>query len=190
MSKLENYGMNVNFSLAINNETEYEIGVHITDSNGIDLDSKASSDNMEDCLNAIVDEILEEYISQAMEKAFEKEPQEEPNLEQEVKSLKTDNALLEARIKDLQEKLMSQKVNQQDSNLKPPYKVTCNNTITSEDLYKDMVNRLKLFQDPHYYSSDVDYRKPTALQAYLNGDLDFSDNENKNLKEILRLFSL
>lgn len=144
MSKLKNYGMDINLSLAINNETDYEIGVHLTDSTGIDLDSRAASDSIQNCLDAIMGELIEGYVSQTIEKSAAQAPQPQ-SLEDEIKSLKADKALLEARLKDQQGKIDQLKTRQAEDY---SFKVPAGHPIRYKDLSKDFQVAMDSVQDP------------------------------------------
>lgn len=142
MSNDEKYGLTFNFSLAMDGE-DISMGVHVTDSTGIDISSEVETDDMEEGFYALVEETLIGIVNQKMAQEEETEENaDKEDLQEVINSLEADNALLEARVEDLQNKLKNAKEDQGKTPywINPDFKtpiITCDSSAKSNLRYKN-----------------------------------------------------
>lgn len=105
MNISEDYGIDVNMSIVFSAEDgTISAGLHLVDSDGFDVSVEHDGDTMEDVLTYMLEEVdqaMEDfYLEQEDddEKGYEDVAQMIVDLEDEVKSLKIDNAILQQRI--------------------------------------------------------------------------------------------
>lgn len=102
----DRYGMDVNFSLVVNNDNDYSIGMRLTDSDGIDASSEVNTDDLNEGINAVCSEIVKDFVNQKKQKVSDKKFENQElldeinRLNQEISRLKVDNQVLEKRISD------------------------------------------------------------------------------------------
>ena len=102
----EDYGVDVNLSMVFNSsDGSVSAGLHVVDSDGFDISVEHDSDTIEEVctylIDAVEDGINEFYTSKIQEdeeKGYEDVAQMIVDLEDEIKSLKIDNAILQQRI--------------------------------------------------------------------------------------------
>lgn len=111
----EDYGIEVNASM-VHNDGTYSVGLHYSDTNGIDISQEGSSDSCPDLLDNIMNGFWKEFIKKSFE-APEKEPEKEDpkndekllaeikKLQDQIQSLTIDNQILVDREKELHERL-------------------------------------------------------------------------------------
>lgn len=104
------YGLNANVSI-VKNDGDYEIGVHVTDSKGLDCSSHVLTDDPVEGITSLLNEVKEDIVNQstASEEEFDDDggySEEEyiEYLEKELESLEIDNQILEKRLQDLMDK--------------------------------------------------------------------------------------
>lgn len=103
-SELKNYPYGAELSMAFtaNSNNDYDIAFAMSDSKGVNIDVCASGENFLEVVSALMDDIVEEYEEQTMdeEDLAEKEYKEMWGI---IRSLETDNKLLEQRVAELME---------------------------------------------------------------------------------------
>ena len=103
----DSYGMDLNFSLVSNGENDYQLGMRFTDSEGTDVSSDVTTDDLSEGVNAIITEIMTGVTDQK-KKAIKEEEQKGRDLQEyiselegQIESLKIDNQVLENRVQTL-----------------------------------------------------------------------------------------
>lgn len=86
----EKYGAEINIGF-VHDEEGIHLGIHITDSEGLDVNSEASGESIEDVVVTAVAEIVDEIDNAVVEK----EPEEDLD---EIASIRMDLAALQARL--------------------------------------------------------------------------------------------
>lgn len=103
----DSYGMDLNFSLVSNGENDYQLGMRFTDSEGTDVSSDVTTDDLSEGVNAIITEIMTGVTDQK-KKVIKEEEQKGRDLQEyiselegQIESLKIDNQVLENRVQTL-----------------------------------------------------------------------------------------
>lgn len=96
------YGVNFNASYVMNGD-DIELGIHATDSDGVDVSTKVNGDNINDVVAAAMEDIMNGVQEQKAKKI---------NAVDDVTRLKEQNARLQARVEQLQKELDVKKVSQ------------------------------------------------------------------------------
>lgn len=122
----ENYGLNFNYSLATDGD-DIRMGVHVTDSNGVNVSSEVETQDIEEGFRTLVDKILSGIFNHSADQQEE----EDVDLDAMIAALEHDNMILENRVKDLQKKIIS---------------YTANNTLLEKRL-EDLQNKLNPTKD-------------------------------------------
>lgn len=91
---MESFGIKVNLSLVSDEEGYMEAGLHLTNTNGADIDIQTGGQDIE--------EIFDNILSEAIDQLFEEEKKSDVELLQE------ENDMLRDEIKFLREKLQKQ----------------------------------------------------------------------------------
>lgn len=114
------YGMTINCSMTQNTDDKCELGFHLQDSEGVDIDYNTEGEDLVGMIENAVEDILNEYYLQIdeIEEKAQKEETEEYNktedyseyiqkleerielLQDEVQSLRADNQILQRRADD------------------------------------------------------------------------------------------
>ena len=98
----DSYGMDLNFSLVSNGENDYQLGMRFTDSEGTDVSSDVTTDDLSEGVNAIITEIMTGVTDQKKKAIKGRDLQEYiSGLEGQIESLKIDNKVLENRVQTL-----------------------------------------------------------------------------------------
>lgn len=91
------FGMNFNISVVANDENDIEMGLHYTDTMGVDVGACAAGDSLDNVLAALFTDFVTEYT----EVTAEEEPMSElDQLKAEIEKLKEENARLEHRLQE------------------------------------------------------------------------------------------
>lgn len=97
----ESFGMNINMSLVSDEDSNYSMGIHYNDSDGVDVESKGEGDDWSELVTGLFTDIFDDILKQKKEK--EKKVEETPEekisrLMDEIQSLKIDNEILKQRL--------------------------------------------------------------------------------------------
>ena len=106
MNISEDYGVDVNLSMVFNSsDGSVSAGLHVVDSDGFDISVEHDGDTVEEVCTYLIDAIedgMNEFYMSAIkddeEQGYEDVAQMIVDLEDEIKSLKIDNAILQQRI--------------------------------------------------------------------------------------------
>lgn len=101
----ESYGLNFNMALTSDKDGIVDLGVHITDTNGLDLDHKVSGKNFEKIVNELIDTLTNELmaVSNGRKQKKDKEQAEKIKKEREERAAKL--ADLKAKAEEIKKQI-------------------------------------------------------------------------------------
>lgn len=102
---MNNKAISVNMSF-VDNDGAVEAGAHITDSNGLDINTKITGNSFEEVIENLSEDLIEQMISQYAAQQKEEEPVED--YPQITERLYAENQTLKKRVQELEKKLASQ----------------------------------------------------------------------------------
>lgn len=100
----ESYGLNFNFAMTTNEDGVVDLGVHVTDSDGLDLDHKASGKDGMKVINEITSTLTRELMAVSNGRKQKKDKEKAEKLEKE----RAERATKLANLKEQAEKIKKQ----------------------------------------------------------------------------------
>lgn len=100
----ESYGLNFNLAMTTNEDGVVDLGVHVTDSDGLDLDHKASGKDGMKVINEITSTLTRELMAVSNGRKQKKDKEKDEKLEKE----RAERATKLANLKEQAEKIKKQ----------------------------------------------------------------------------------
>ena len=101
---VESYGLNFNLAMTTNEDGVVDLGVHVTDSDGLDLDHKASGKDGMKVINEITSTLTRELMTVSNGRKQKKDKEKAEKLEKE----RAERATKLANLKEQAEKIKKQ----------------------------------------------------------------------------------
>lgn len=101
---VESYGLNFNLAMTTNEDGVVDLGVHVTDSDGLDLDHKASGKDGMKVINEITSTLTRELMAVSNGRKQKKDKEKAEKLEKE----RAERATKLANLKEQAEKIKKQ----------------------------------------------------------------------------------
>lgn len=136
----ESYGLNFNLAMTINEDGVVDLGVHVTDSDGLDLDHKASG---KDAMK-VIDELTSTLTRELMIVSYDRKQKKD---KEQLKSFKKEREERAAKLADL--KSQAEKIKKQIEEIEKDTK-DAKTVRTSRPSYESLLDQdfarlLKLF---------------------------------------------
>lgn len=103
----ESYGLNFNLAMTTNEDGVVDLGVHVTDSDGLDLDHKASGKDGMKVINEITSTLTRELMAVSNGRKQKKDKEKAEKLEKE-RAERAERATKLANLKEQAEKIKKQ----------------------------------------------------------------------------------
>lgn len=101
---VESYGLNLNLAMTTNEDGVVDLGIHVTDSDGLDLDHKASGKDGMKVINEITSTLTRELMAVSNGRKQKKDKEKAEKLEKE----RAERATKLANLKEQAEKIKKQ----------------------------------------------------------------------------------
>lgn len=137
---VESYGLNFNLAMTENEDGVVDVGVHITDSDGLDLDHKASS---KDAVK-IIDELSSTLTRELMTVANGRKQKKDKEQAEKIKKEREERAAKLADLKSQAEKIKKQ-IEEIEKDTKDTKTVRTSRPSYESLLGQDFAGLLKLF---------------------------------------------
>ncbi len=142
---MASYGVTCNISYT-NNDDVLELGVHLTDSEGLDVSTQAESDDVTSLIDSVCADLMAGIIEQSTD---------EPEEVDEIQRLKDENERLQAQIEQLQNKTKETK----STDSTPKVTVSPKSKGTLEEVMEKME---KILSDRGYDFDDLPPKTPKS----------------------------
>lgn len=101
----ESYGLNFNLAMTTNEDGVVDLGVHVTDSDGLDLDHKASGKDGMKLINDITSTLTRELMAVSNGRKQKKDKEKAEKLEKERAERATKLANLKSRAEEIKKQI-------------------------------------------------------------------------------------
>lgn len=101
----ESYGLNFNFAMTTNEDGVVDLGVHVTDSDGLDLDHKASGKDGMKVINEITSTLTRELMAVSNGRKQKKDKEKAAKLEKERAERATKLANLKEQAEEIKKQI-------------------------------------------------------------------------------------
>jgi hypothetical protein len=136
----ESYGLNFNLAMTTNEDGVVDLGVHVTDSDGLDLDHKASGKDGMKVINEITSTLTRELMAVSNGRKQKKDKEKAEKLEKE----RAERATKLANLKEQAEKIKKQ-IADLEKDAKAAESVRTNRPSYESLLDQDFARLLKIF---------------------------------------------
>lgn len=101
----ESYGLNFNLAMTTNEDGVVDLGVHVTDSDGLDLDHKASGKDGMKVINEITSTLTREFMAVSNGRKQKKDKEKAAKLEKERAERATKLANLKSQAEEIKKQI-------------------------------------------------------------------------------------
>lgn len=101
----ESYGLNFNLAMTTNEDGVVDLGVHVTDSDGLDLDHKASGKDGRKVINEITSTLTRELMAVSNGRKQKKDKEKAEKLEKERAERATKLANLKSQAEEIKKQI-------------------------------------------------------------------------------------
>lgn len=101
----ESYGLNFNLAMTTNEDGVVDLGVHVTDSDGFDLDHKASGKDGMKVINEITSTLTREFMAVSNGRKQKKDKEKAEKLEKERAERATKLANLKSQAEEIKKQI-------------------------------------------------------------------------------------
>lgn len=136
----ESYGLNFNLAMTTNEDGVVDLGVHVTDSDGLDLDHKASGKDGMKVINEITSTLTRELMAVSNGRKQKKDKEKAEKLEKE----RAERATKLANLKEQAEKIKKQ-IADLEKDVKAAESVRTSRPSYESLLDQDFARLLKIF---------------------------------------------
>lgn len=136
----KSYGLNVNLAMTTNEDGVVDLGVHVTDSDGLDLDHKASGKDVVKVINDMSDTLTRELMAVANGRKQKKDKEKAEKLKKE----REERAAKLADLKSQAEEIKKQ-IEEIEKDTKDTKTVRTSRPSYESLLDQDLARLLKLF---------------------------------------------